>query len=346
MRGRRWGGERKVAVERGGSVQPSDERVPNTRVGRRPLRSDDIATACARARDQARRHQGRSRPIAYLALAKELPNVLVGEATDGDGLCLEESGLSRVAVDAVDLAGAGNAEFERVAAARGERETNVVGADGQKRRVDGRVLPGLSVQKGGRECRRALDLGLDDGRRARRAAAADPNVVWRAQVRHVGDRALRVVLPLARKHVIEVLAAFGAHVDVIRVERCAPEKAAQPRHLAKRQVRLGPDVKVGDAQDASLRRQVARGAVHGGVERRDHCVVAEEEEKRASGQTFADSLPREGETQKQQERSCENARRQGQKQRGNCPPVRSPAVFFARLLSLRPATHSRESTKR
>lgn len=80
---------------------------------------------------------------------------------------------------------------------------------------------------------------------------------------------LRVVLVDPLQAVVQVHAALGAQVDVVRVKDGAPEEAAAPLHLSQGQVVLARDVKVGDAHVA-LGAEVRDRPVHGVVEGRDH----------------------------------------------------------------------------
>lgn len=170
------------------------------------------------------------------------------------------------------LAGAGQAEVQGVAAARGQGEADVFGLDVQHRRVHLRVLPGLGVEEGGGEQRRLLHPRLHQ-LRGPGGRTAQPHVVGGAQrAGDVGDGTLAVALPHPAQPVVQVLAAFGTDVDAVRVKHGAPEEAAQPGHAAQGEVKLGRREKVGHAHQPALGVQVPRRDVHRRVEVGDHCA--------------------------------------------------------------------------
>lgn len=150
------------------------------------------------------------------ALAEHLPDRVVVELADGDDLEFEEGRLGGVAVDRDDL-GAVQGEVERVAPARGEGQAHVLVGDLEHLHVRGGVLPRLAVEERRREERRRLDLLLDlhSQELGLGLLAPDPEVPRGAEVGHVGDGALRVVLVEAVQMVVQVVPPLGPNVNVV-----------------------------------------------------------------------------------------------------------------------------------
>lgn len=83
--------------------------------------------------------------ITVLALAEELPNILVAEGCECSYLELEEMVLGRVQIDCVNSTRIGETEGQDVVASRTDSENNIVGCRPQDAVVRDVVFPSESI---------------------------------------------------------------------------------------------------------------------------------------------------------------------------------------------------------